>query len=82
MIMSYRQSDGRYARPHECDTHHIYWIEKHYRSSEERLFRNLGGHTLKLYIPAHKDLHANVEPPPKPSKQLRYPNSRICPRYL
>lgn len=67
----YLSSDGRQLRRHEFNNHHCFFNAKWYRPGEEQRFRNMGGLVLPMLKSAHDDLHANIQPPPKPSKQLR-----------
>ena len=49
--------------------HHIFWTRDSYRNSTERTFRNHAGLVVPMWEEVHSDLHAELDPPPKPSKQ-------------
>lgn len=53
--------------------HHL-WFEKwKYKTPEDKLFRQFGAFVIKgVPLEIHKELHAQVEPPPKP-----YPKEMI-----
>jgi hypothetical protein len=65
---------GEIIPRHRTSLHHVFWEAKLYQTSREQLFRNLGGLVLPLQNTYHNKtdnaLHANVEPPPKPSEGL------------
>jgi len=50
--------------------HHIFYPRYSYTSPAERRLRNLSGFIIPMSIPVHRDLHANVLHPPKPSANL------------
>lgn len=68
--MRYRLTDGTYAPNRDVNNHHVFFEKRWYKSQVEHRFRNLGGLVLPMHVPPHNDLHANIPPPPKPSKQL------------
>lgn len=59
--------DGRELFPAECSRHHVASERKWYKSTAEKKFRAMGGMILHLANQPHRDLHANVPPPPVPS---------------
>lgn len=54
----------------ETSVHHTFWNRAWYRTPVLRALRN---HTLvktALYVPAHRELHAQLPPPPKPNPEM------------
>ena len=49
--------------------HHFYWQNKSYKNSIERTFREHRFNKASMYVPIHNNLHAELAPPPKPTKQ-------------
>lgn len=52
--------------PVAYDRHHVFWRRKEYRSPIETRVRNLGAFVVTVNVIDHRELHANVPPPPKP----------------
>jgi hypothetical protein len=50
--------------------HHTFWARRRYTTSLEKEFRNHKGLVIPCWIPAHKLLHIEVPPPPKPPVEL------------
>ena len=48
--------------------HHVFWTRDSYRTSTERAFRNHAGLIVLMDESVHSDLHAELEPPLKPTK--------------
>jgi len=69
--LRYRLTSGRLVERNEVNSHHIFFERRLYRSDEEKQFRSLGGLVLDMHIPVHRELHADVEQPPKPCRDLR-----------
>ena len=67
-VLRYRLADGRYAPRNAVNRHHTIFEKRWYRTHQEQVFRNLSGLVLPLHIQAHEELHAQVAPPPKPSR--------------
>lgn len=59
--------DGRVLYSAECSRHHIASERKWYQTPTEKKYREMSGMVLHLANQPHRDLHANVGPPPKPS---------------
>lgn len=54
--------------PKEAITpHHVFWEKKTYRGDLERKFRNYRGLVVDVPFGVQSSLHANLEPPPKPT---------------
>lgn len=69
----YLTPDGRVLYRAESNRHHAVWKKDWYTSTfEKQKFREMAGMVLQLSIVAHRDLHANVEPPRKPNNNLMY----------
>lgn len=54
----------------ETNKHHLFWARRKYTSSLEKQFRNHEGLVIPTWIPAHKLLHVEMPPPPKPPAEL------------
>lgn len=50
--------------------HHCLWARNHYKTSLEKALRNHDGLVVPLLVPIHRELHAHIDPPPKPDKRL------------
>jgi len=50
--------------------HHALWTRTSYKTSLEKALRNHQGLIVPLLVPVHKELHARIDPPPKPDKRL------------
>ncbi len=59
--------DGRILYLAETSKHHIASERRWYKTPAEKKYRQMGGLTLHLANQPHRDLHANVPPPPVPS---------------
>lgn len=66
----FQTNDGRVLYKAETDRHHILWRRAWYTSSYEKRIRESSGFVLRMSVVAHRDLHANVEPPQKPNHHL------------
>lgn len=62
--------DGRVLYSAECSRHHIASERRWYQTPTEKKYREMSGMVLHLANQPHRDLHANVGPPPKPSPDL------------
>lgn len=49
----------------ENSRHHVWFERKDYKTKNEKSFRNLGGFVIVMEHEAHRQLHFNVDPPPK-----------------
>lgn len=55
----------------ETSRHHISWRRADYRTPLERQYRNHRGLIVpNVPNPDHRELHANIAPPPKPTQDL------------
>lgn len=54
----------------ETNRHHTFWQRRSYKTPLERAFRNHQGLVIPTPIDQHRDLHAHLLPPPKPSRDL------------
>lgn len=50
--------------------HHALWNRVWYKTSLEKALRNHDGLVVPLLIPEHRELHANIDAPPKPDRRL------------
>ncbi len=66
----YRLTDGSVVKKNAVNRHHVMHYARWYQTPTERLFRNIEGLVLPLYVPEHNELHANVPPPLKPTRPL------------
>lgn len=48
----------------EFNTHHLWWPRKSYKSTLERMFRQM--QTVRICVEWHKHIHATTPPPKKP----------------
>jgi len=64
----YQLPDGEVLSRRQTNRHHIIFPEQRYKGRLERFeYRELSGFIIRMSIPIHKELHANVRPPIKPS---------------
>lgn len=68
--MSYRLPYGREVPPSTVDNHHAIFYRRWYKTPHEKLYRGLAGLVLPIHRPIHNQLHAEVPPPPKPSREF------------
>lgn len=50
--------------------HHVLWNRVWYKTSLERALRSHDGLVVPILVPVHKELHANIDAPPKPDRDL------------
>jgi len=50
--------------------HHALWTLASYKTSLEKALRNHTGLIVPLGLQEHRELHAHIDPPPKPDKRL------------
>lgn len=62
--------DGRKLYRAEVSQHHAFFARRDYHTPLEKKFRQMGGSVVLLANQAHRELHANVEPPHKPNPDL------------
>jgi len=56
----------------ETSRHHVFFNRSYYKSRLEKQFRTHKALVIPMDVQIHKDLHAEVPPPPKPSPRLIY----------
>ena len=52
--------------------HHLFFNKSYYKSRLEKQFRTHSALVIPMELQVHRDLHAEVPPPPKPSARLIY----------
>lgn len=62
--------EGRVLYRAELSDHHIWFPRREFHTPTEKKLRAMGGMIVRLANQPHRDLHANVGPPPKPSPDL------------
>lgn len=50
--------------------HHVLFEKRWYHTPLEKHVRNHYGLLVPMYLQPHRELHANVQPPPKPNQRL------------
>ena len=58
------------TRERPFNSHHTFWTRASYKTSLEKALRNHDGLVVPLLVPVHRELHAHIDPPPKPDKRL------------
>lgn len=56
--------------PEGWNIHHLFWMRRDYKDSVGRTFRNQKGLMIPTPVDLHRNLHANLSPPPKPRRDL------------
>lgn len=56
----------RGGEPIYRNNHHVFFERRDYKTPTERRVRNLGAFIIRANAVDHRELHANVPPPPKP----------------
>lgn len=51
------------------NNHHVFWRRNEYKTPIERRVRNMGSFIIRVNAVDHQELHACVEPPPKPAPE-------------
>lgn len=51
------------------NSHHVFFEKRNYKTPIEQRVRNLGAFVIYTDIVDHRELHANVPPPPKPDHE-------------
>lgn len=64
----YKLYHGREVPERQTSNHHINWRQKDYNSPHEKFYRSRL--ILRLHNPVHSELHREMYPPPKPSREL------------
>ena len=54
----------------EVNRHHLFHARAWYKTPLEKALRQHDGLVVPMYVGVHKELHANVQPPPKPNQRL------------
>ena len=55
--------------PKGINWHHTVWCRAWYKTCAEKNFRLHSGLIVPMHIPVHNELHANIPPPPKPTRE-------------
>lgn len=63
-MVEYVTPDGRVLYKAETSKHHVFHERDWYRTPLQRKVRTMGGAVVQLANQPHRDLHANVVPPP------------------
>jgi hypothetical protein len=50
--------------------HHIFWARRDYKTKPERYLRNNAGFLVPMYQDAHRTIHKELDPPPKPKERI------------
>ena len=69
---SYLTPDGHEISKLATSKHHIAWQRNIYNTPTEKKFRESAGFVLRLEQTVHRELHAELDPPPKPDHDLIY----------
>ena len=54
----------------DFNCHHLFWQRANFKTPLEKQLRNHRLLKTPLYVDVHKDLHADLPPPPKPNAEL------------
>lgn len=54
----------------EVNRHHAFFTRCWYKTPQERALRSHKGLIVPMWVPIHKDLHAEVQAPPKPNARV------------
>lgn len=65
--------------PEGKNWHHIWWMERNYKTHLEKRFRSVGAFVIPTIIEVHADYHANEKPPKKPTPWQMQGVLRIIP---
>lgn len=57
------------TRERPFNSHHSHWNRAWYTTSLEKTLRSHEGLIVPLYLDTHRELHANIDAPPKPNTQ-------------
>ncbi len=68
--MHYCLPYGREVPESQVSRHHLIHYNRWYKTPHEKIYRSLGGLVLPMSRTVHNHLHANVPPPPKPSREF------------
>ena len=55
-------------KQHFTDTHHLYFPRRDYQTKTEKQYRELPHHKVVICRNEHNELHAEYQPPTKPSQ--------------
>lgn len=55
--------------PKGYNRHHLWYARSDYRQGLRRAFRNFQGNVIPVLVESHNELHANLPPPPIPSRR-------------
>jgi hypothetical protein len=54
----------------EVNSHHVLWCRKWYKTPIEKTLRSHQGLIVPMYQDVHRQLHAALDPPPKPNSRI------------
>lgn len=66
-MLSWTTLDGRVLYRAEISDHHVASERRWYTTPAQKKYRAMSGMVVRLANQPHRDLHANVPPPPVPS---------------
>jgi len=64
--------NGEIVSRAEVNKHHVFFPSYEYQNRLDRRMRNLGLFVIRMHLPVHNELHANVPPPPQISHDLKH----------
>ena len=68
----FTKSNGEIVSRAEVNKHHVFFPSYEYQNKLYRRMRNLGLFVIRMHLPVHNELHANVPPPPQISHDLKH----------
>lgn len=69
-IYEYQTPEGEPIERSEVNRHHVAFPKRNYNTRLEKQYRSMAGMILPQLITDHRELHAHIRPPKKPSFQL------------
>lgn len=69
-LYEWETPEGRLVERSSVNRHHVSWANRNYKTQTEKRYRNMAGMVLPLLVTEHRELHAHIKPPPKPSHAL------------
>lgn len=78
-VPRYKMNQDLFTKPNgeivsraEVNKHHVFFPSYEYQNKLDRRIRNLGLFVIRMHLPVHNELHANVPPPPQISHDLKH----------
>ena len=68
----FTKPNGEIVSRAEVNKHHVFFPSYEYQNKLDRRMRNLGLFVIRMHLPVHNELHANVPPPPQISHDLKH----------